>query len=345
MDATGKDTSPPYRLPAEWEPHQATWLSYPHAADTWPGGIANILAPYHAFIRAVSTGETVHINVQDKAMAVRVRMALATAGAVMGNVVLHEVPTNDAWCRDHGPCFVFERGTRQKVIINWGFNAWGGKYPYALDDRVPARTAGILGLPLVDPGLILEGGSIDVNGAGSLLTTESCLLNPNRNPQCSRADLEAALRHFCGVEQVIWLGEGIAGDDTDGHVDDMTRFIGETTILTAIEDDPADVNHAPLRDNRRRLQAVRLPDGRVPEVIALPMPDPVFHAGQRLPASYANFYICNAAVIMPTFRCRRDAEALAVLRRCLDRPVIGVDAIDIIQGLGSFHCLSRQEPR
>lgn len=332
-----------YHMPPEWAPHRSTWLSYPHAADTWPGGIENIFAAYHEFIRIISAGETVHINVQDVAAVRRVRNALLQAGAAMENIVLHDVPTNDAWCRDHGPCFVF--ASHEKVIINWGFNSWGGKYPYALDDQVPARAADILGLPLVKPGLIMEGGAIDVNGSGCLLTTESCLLNPNRNPQCSRADIETALRRYYGAEQVVWLGEGIAGDDTDGHVDDITRFVKEDTVVTAVEDDPSDVNYAPLRHNLETLRAVRLLDGRALEVVELPMPEAVFYDGQRLPASYANFYICNAAVVMPTFRCERDAKALAILQTCFDRPVIGIDAVDIIQGLGSFHCLSRQEPR
>jgi agmatine deiminase len=334
-----------YRLPAEWVPHRATWLSYPHASDTWPGGIGNIMAPYNEFVRIVSTGEAVHIHVQDAVSSRQVGAALAAAGAVMANIVLHEVPTNDAWCRDHGPCFVFADGTAQKVIINWGFNSWGGKYPFALDAMVPSRVAGLLGIPVVEPGLIMEGGSIEVNGAGSLLTTESCLLNPNRNPLCAREDIEVALRRYYGVGQVIWLGEGIAGDDTDGHVDDITRFVSEARVVTAVETDRIDVNHAPLLHNLERLRAVRLPDGRPLEVVELPMPEPVYHGGQRLPASYANFYIANAAVIMPTFRCGRDAAAQAILQRCFDRPVIGIDSCDIIQGLGSFHCLSRQEPR
>ncbi len=331
------------RLPAEWEPHEATWLSYPHEPTTWPGGIGHIFASYHDFVRVLSTGETVHLLVQDHTAVHRVRAELSVVGAVMERVELHVVPTNDAWCRDHGPCFV-QSGDRQ-VIVNWGFNAWGGKYPYDLDSQVPVRVAGILKAPLVDPGLILEGGAIDVNGAGCLLTTASCLLNPNRNPQCSRTDIEMALQRYLGVRQVIWLGEGIAGDDTDGHVDDITRFTGEATVVTAVEPNPSDVNAGLLRQNRDRLRAVRLPDGRPLDVVELPMPAPVYHGGARLPASYANFYIGNAAVIMPTFRCREDEDALAILQSCFDRPVVGIDAYDIIQGLGSFHCLSRQQPQ
>ncbi len=332
-----------YTMPPEWVPHEATWLSYPHTADTWPGGIEHIFDAYNEFVRIVSTGEKVHLLVEDSDAAGRIGAALAAAGAVMANIVLHEVPTNDAWCRDHGPCFVFAAG--HKGIVNWGFNAWGGKYPSALDDQVPGYVARYLGLPEVDPGLIMEGGSIEVNGDGVLMTTEACLLNPNRNPQCSREALEHAMRRFYGIRQIIWLGEGIAGDDTDGHIDDMTRFVAPTRVVTAVEPDPADVNHAPLRHNRQRLGHVRLPGGSPLEVIELPMPDPVVYDGQRLPASYANFYIANAAVIMPTFRCGRDAVARGILQGCFDRPVIGVDAYDIIQGLGSFHCLSRQEPR
>lgn len=332
-------------MPPEWAPHKATWLSYPHTVTTWPGGIEKIMVPYHDFIRIISTGETVHIHVQDEPAAVRARDALKAAGAVMENIVLQVVPTNDAWCRDHGPCFVFERGTQKKVIVNWGFNSWGGKYPYALDDQIPAHAARFTGLPAVDPGMIMEGGSIDVNGSGCLLTTASCLLHPNRNPSCSRADIEAALRRYYGVEQIVWLGEGITGDDTDGHVDDITRFVAENKVVTAVEKDPADVNYAPLRHNLDTLHAVRLPGDAPLQIVELPMPAPVYYDGQRLPASYANFYICNTAVIMPTFRCAQDAEALAILEPCFDRPVIGLDSYDIVQGLGSFHCLSRQEPQ
>lgn len=341
---TPKGKKPHFVMPPEWVRHQSTWLSYPHTASTWPGGIGKIFAPYNEFIRVISQGETVHIGVQDRKAALKLEQALAAIGTVMDNIVPHVFPTNDAWCRDHGPCFVFDSNTGEKVIVNWGFNAWGGKYPFLLDDLIPSQAARYLELPLVEPGLIMEGGAIEVNGAGCLLTTESCLLNPNRNPACSRADIEAALWRYYGASQVVWLGEGIAGDDTDGHVDDLTRFVSETRVVTAVETDPDDANYAPLRHNLEVLRAVRLA-GNVPlEIVELPMPDPVFHAGERLPASYANFYICNAAVIMPTFRCRRDAEAQAILQGCLDRPVVGIDAYDIIQGLGSFHCLSRQEP-
>ncbi|HAS81531.1 MAG TPA: agmatine deiminase [Verrucomicrobia bacterium] len=332
-----------YTMPPEWVPHEATWLSYPHAAYTWPGGIEHIFDAYNEFVRIVSTGEKVHILLQDKAAVARIGTALTAAGAVMANIVLHDVPTNDAWCRDHGPCFVFAGG--HKGIVNWGFNAWGGKYPYTLDDQVPGYVARYLDVPQVHPGLIMEGGSIEVNGDGVLMTTESCLLNPNRNPPCSRTDLDIAMRRFYGVRQIIWLGDGIAGDDTDGHIDDMTRFVSPARVVTAVEQDPSDVNYAPLRHNREILRRVRLPDGAPLEVVELPMPDPVVYDGQRLPASYANFYIANAAVIMPTFRCERDAVARDILQGCFERPVIGVDAYNIIQGLGSFHCLSRQEPQ
>lgn len=331
-------------MPPEWQRHQATWLSYPHAADTWPGGIENIFAPYHEFIRIISTAETVHISVNTRQDALRLQKALAACGTVMPHIVIHVFPTNDAWCRDHGPCFVFDRETGEKTIIDWGFNSWGGKYPFLLDDQIPAQAARVLDCPLVEPGLILEGGAIDVNGQGCLLTTESCLLNPNRNPQCARKDIEAALLQYLGARQVIWLGEGIAGDDTDGHVDDMTRFVSDTCVVTAIESDPTDENYAPLKDNLERLRRVRLADGAALAIVELPMPPPVTFANERLPASYANFYICNAAVVMPTFNCAQDDAARAILERVFDRPVVGIDATAIIQGLGSFHCLSRQEP-
>lgn len=335
-------SKPHYRLPAEWETHQATWLSYPHETTTWPGGIERIYKPYHEFIRLLSEGEAVHIGVNRNADLPSVQKRLRDAGTVMDHVHLHTIPTNDAWCRDHGPCFV--EGPNGWVVVNWGFNAWGGKYPYHLDQQVPVHAARVLNLSLLDPGMILEGGAIDVNGDGVLLTTSSCLLNPNRNSGFSKADITHKLEEYFGVEHIIWLEEGIAGDDTDGHVDDITRFVNATTIVTAVENKSHDINYNALRRNREILRHAKDRHGRPFDVIELPMPEPVFYQGERLPASYANFYIANAAVIMPTFGCKQDAEALDVLAQCFDRRVVGVYAGDIIQGLGSFHCLSRQQP-
>lgn len=334
-----------YVFPAEWGPHRATWLSWPHNRETWPGGrLSRVQDVYRKFVQFLAQGEDVHIAMPDAETAADLQHTLHAEGTAMDRVWLHVFPTDDAWCRDHGPCFVFDQAAGRKHIVNWGFNSWGGKYPYALDNQIPAHVAEALLLPLVEPGMILEGGSIDVNGAGCLLTTTSCLLAPNRNPDMSREEIEGALRRYYGVEQVVWLGEGIAGDDTDGHVDDITRFVSRNRVVTVVEDDPGDENYRPLQENLALLKSVRLTDGAPLAVVTLPMPDPLFDADLRLPASYANFYIANAGVVMPLFGCPQDERALEILRSCFERPVIGLPARDIVYGLGTFHCLSQQEP-
>jgi agmatine deiminase len=255
------------------------------------------------------------------------------------------VPTNDAWIRDHGPIFVVheERGL---AITDWRYNAWGGKYPpYDLDDAVPSRLNETLRLPAFEPGIVLEGGSIDVNGCGTLLTTESCLLNLNRNPGLTRRDIEAVLRDSLGASNVLWLGDGIVGDDTDGHVDDLTRFVGPSTVVTAVEQDPADDNHRALQDNLLRLRSMKDEAGRPLEVVTLPMPPAVYHEGQRLPASYANFYIGNGAVLVPVFGHHRDEVACETLARLFPtRAIAPIDCTDLVQGLGAIHCLTQQQP-
>jgi agmatine deiminase len=232
------------------------------------------------------------------------------------------------------------------AVVDWGYNAWGGKYPpFDDDDRVPARIAALLDLARFEPGMVLEGGAIDVNGRGTLLTTEACLLNPNRNPRLTRAEIEERLAAFLGVRSIVWLGDGIVGDDTDGHVDDLTRFVDARTVVTAVEDDPADPNHAPLADNLARLRAARDQDGRPLRIRTLPMPGAVTREDARLPASYANFYIGNEAVLVPTFHHAHDAVALATLAACFPtRRIVGVDARDLVWGLGAFHCVTQQQP-
>jgi agmatine deiminase len=292
--------------------------------------------------------EEVHINVAGPPMEEEVRRLLVDAGADSGNVFFHYNPTNDAWCRDHGPIFVQrgEEGQTSQAVIDWGFNAWGGKYPpYDLDDVIPTRIAEELGLPAYHPGIVLEGGSIEVNGLGTLLTTEACLLNPNRNPTLSRSDIEDYLRSYLGVSHILWLGDGIVGDDTDGHVDDLTRFVDPTTVVTVVEDDPTDENYEPLQQNLERLTGMIDQDGRPLKVITLPMPRPLWHEGQRLPASYANFYIANGLVLLPTYDPARDAEALTTLQRVFPtREIIGIDCTDLVWGLGAFHCVTQQWP-
>ena len=264
------------------------------------------------------------------------------------NVFFHYHPTNDAWCRDHGPIFLQRQhgGAVDEAIVDWGFNAWGGKYPpFDLDDVVPTRIGAELGLVVFHPGIIMEGGSIDVNGRGTLLTTESCLLNPNRNPALERGEIEAHLRAYLGVRNILWLGDGILGDDTDGHVDDLTRFVDPGTVVTVLEDDPLDPNYAPLRENLERLRQMRDQDGRPLRVETLPMPTPLEHEGQRLPASYANFYIANGLVLLPLYDRTRDDAAAGTLQRLFpDRQVIGIDCTHLVWGLGAFHCVTQQWP-
>jgi agmatine deiminase len=299
-------------------------------------------------VRHLADHEEVHINVAGPEMEHDVRRLLADEGAGSGNFFFHYNPTNDAWCRDHGPIFVHRPadGGREEAVIDWVFNAWGGKYPpYDLDDVVPTRIAAELGVPVFHPGVVMEGGSVDVNGRGTLLTTEACLLNRNRNPQLGRTDIEQYLRAYFGVSHILWLGEGIVGDDTDGHVDDLTRFVDPTTVVTVVEDDPSEENYEPLQDNLERLNRMTDQDGRPLRVVTLPMPRPTYRDGQRLPASYANFYIANGIVLLPTYDPERDEQARATLQSLFPgREVIGMDCTDLVWGLGAFHCVTQQWP-
>ena len=337
-----------YRMPAEWEPHRGTWLSWPHKQASWPGKFPPVPAIFARMVRHLADHEEVHINVAGPPMEEDVRLLLSDSGGDSGNVFFHYNPTNDAWCRDHGPVFIVRSQDRiqDEAVIDWDFNAWGGKYPpYDLDDVIPTRIAKELGVPAFHPGIVMEGGSIDVNGRGTLITTESCLLNPNRNPQLGRAEIEGYLRAYLGVSHILWLGDGIAGDDTDGHVDDLTRFVDPTTVVTVVEDDPTDENYEPLQENLERLHRMTDQDGRPLQVVTLPMPRALWHDGQRLPASYANFYIANEIVLLPTYDPDRDDEARATLQRLLPgREVIGIDCTDLVWGLGAFHCVTQQWP-
>lgn len=336
-----------YYMPAEWARHEATWLTYPKNPDSWPGKIETIYPSYHLFVKTLAEREHVHINVDDEKMAAHVQSELEAINTNMQNISLHIIPSNDAWCRDHGPAFLLNKNDATKrAMVNWDHNAWGGKYPYELDTEVPVRIHDLMPeLPLFNPGIVMEGGSIDVNGVGDLLTTTSCLLNKNRNPHLNQDKIEGYLRDYYGVENIVWLGDGIVGDDTDGHVDDLSRFVSEDTIVTVVEENMWDENYEPLQKNLKMLNRCRLANGKQPTVVELPMPDVVFYDGQRLPASYANFYIANDKVIFPTYRCLADNEAAYILEACFpDREVVGIDSTDIIWGLGSFHCLSQQMP-
>lgn len=333
-----------FAMPPEWAPHQATWISWPHNPETWPGALEQAEAAMAQAVAELAVGETVRINVLDAQHESHVRRQL---GPVAGTaaVAFHHFPTNDAWCRDHGAIFVKD-GAGRLAAVNCGFNAWGGKYPpWDLDDAIPAQMAAALGVALFEGGLVLEGGSIDVNGAGTVLTTEQCLLNENRNPQLDRAEIEERLRLLLGVRQVLWLGDGIVGDDTDGHVDDITRFVAENTVVTVVEPDPADPNHEPLAENLARLESMRLPDGQPLQIVQLPMPRPVELEGQRLPASYGNFYIGNEAVLLPVFDQPADAEAARILAPLFPgRRIVPIRANELVIGLGAFHCLTQQVP-
>ncbi len=339
-----------YRMPAEWEPHAATWLTWPRRDGiSFPGRFDAIPAYWVRMAELLSPHEEVHINVFDEQHEREVREHLSRSrDLVRERVFLHRFPAYEPWCRDHGPIFVVrgDGANRELAVVDWGYNAWGGKYPpFDLDDAVPQHVARLLNLPLFQPGIVLEGGSIEVNGRGTLLTSQSCLLNPNRNPQLSRAEIEQHLRDYLGVTNILWLGDGIAGDDTDGHIDDLARFVNPTTVVTVVEDDPADDNYDVLQDNLRRLRSMTDQDGRPLDVVTLPMPRPIYHDGQRLPACYANFYIANGVVLLPLFDDPADRRALATLEELFaDRRVVGIPARDLIWGLGAFHCVTQQQP-
>jgi agmatine deiminase len=337
----------PAIMPAEWEKHAATWLAWPHNVRDWPGKFAPIPWRYAEIVRRISAGETVRMLAGDAALEAKARTVLQRASVPLEHVEFHRIPTDRIWTRDSGPIFVRRDGSR--AIAQFRFNAWA-KYPdYKKDTRIPERAAKALGLPLLDVGgAVLEGGAIDVNGAGSILVTEECLLDPLvqvRNPGYSRADYETLFKTHLGAGNTIWLGKGIAGDDTHGHIDDLARFVNPRTIVLCLEKNPRDPNYVLLNENRERLQSARLEDGSRPEVLPLPMPEPLVFAGQRLPASYANFYVCNAAVLVPVFDDPNDWLAMGLLTELFrDRQVVGINARDLVWGLGTLHCLSQQEP-
>lgn len=335
-------------FPAEFAPQEAMWLSWPHKEASWPGKIDTIYPVYAKFIGLIAEAQKVRINVADAVMKTFAEKHLLAVNGNLNNVEFYFNPTNDAWCRDHGPAFVVNYAEKKKSIVDWGYNAWGGKYPpFDLDDVVPTRIAKEFGLDVFHPGIVMEGGSVEFNGKGTLLTTTACLLNKNRNPHLSQKEIEQYLVDFYGVEHFLWLGDGIVGDDTDGHIDDITRFVNEDTVVTVVEEDKADENYHLLQENLKELKIMRLESGKQLNIVELPMPAPVIYEDQRLPASYANFYIGNEYVVVPTFRDEKnDDSALTILQDCFKtRKVVGLDSTDIIWGLGSFHCLSQQEPK
>ena len=399
-----------YRMPAEWEPHEATWLSWPHRRDTWPGAFEEVPPVFVQIAKHLAESELVRINVGNPVMAKGVKYLLEAAKVNMEAIRFHYNPTNDAWVRDHGPIYVVRErretrderrepehpitahcslptassghepsppaplpegeGSQQiptahsplptarslnpqpstfrdRAVLDWDYNAWGEEYDdYQLDNLIPSRIADEFQEQRFAPGMILEGGSIDVNGLGTLLTTESVLLNPNRNPHLTREQIEEKLRYYLGVTNILWLGDGIEGDDTDGHVDDLTRFVNADTVVTIVERNPNDVNYRALRENRERLGSMRDQAGKLLSVVDLPMPDPLYAEGMRLPASYANFLIANTVVLVPTYRSKNDAVAIEILQSFFPgRRVVGIDCTALVWGLGSIHCVTQQQPK
>lgn len=336
-----------FYFPPEWHPHTATWLTFPHTQASWQGiKLPKMYDNYLQLIKNISVGEKVGLIVNDEKLREKVTQLLQNNNQNMDKIEFLVQKTNDSWCRDHGPAFLINPTTKQKMIVDWEYNAWGGKYPPFFDDNnIPKAIANYRGIEFVSPGIVMEGGSVEFNGAGTILTSKSCLLNKNRNPHLNQEQIEQYLFDFYGAEQVLWVNDGIVGDDTDGHIDDTTRFVNEDTVVTMIESNKNDENHAILNHNLKMLQKMRLLNGKPINVVELPMPEPVIIEDFRVPASYGNFLICNAGVLVPTFKSTKDQIALDILQSVFkEKPVIGLDSTDIIWGQGSFHCLTQQEP-
>ncbi|MDQ6939199.1 MAG: agmatine deiminase family protein [Verrucomicrobiota bacterium] len=328
-----------YRMPAEWEPHAATWLSWPRREGiSFPAAFDRVMPTFRAMVAALIESEPVCINVCNGAHEAEARDVLR--GLPNECITYYEIPTNEPWCRDHGPIFLKRHEEPKLAIVDWGHNAWGGKYPpFDLDDVVPTRIGQVLGLRVYDGGMILEGGSIDVNGRGACLTTESCLLNPNRNPNLTREQIEQRLRDFLGVREIFWLARGTEGDDTDGHIDNLARFVDERTVLAMVDSDPQSANYEALQENLARLRETKF------KVIELPVPPRMEREDLILPASYANFYIANERVLAPTYDDANDKIALDTIQSAFPkRKVVAIDGRELIWGLGAFHCLTQQQP-
>jgi agmatine deiminase len=339
-----------FYMPAEWRPHQATWLSWPKDPETWPGRVAEAQAIFVQMMAALAPHEVVNLLVDDAETERQVRAQCSFPGA--GNIRFHQVTTVDSWIRDYGPNFLVNN-KGDLAFNDWRFNAWGDKYEaLKQDDRIPAHLESILAARRFEPGIVMEGGSIEVNGAGVVLTTEQCLLNPNRNPQLSQNEIEQKLKDYLGVSKVLWLGEGIVGDDTDGHIDDIARFVSANMIVCAVEDDPTDANYELLQDNLKRLEQMTDASGRPFEIVTLPMPGVVGGEStdsrdlDRLPASYANFYIANGVVLAPIFGHANDGRAMEILAKLFpDRRVVPLNCESLVWGMGTIHCVTQQQPK
>lgn len=345
-ESAGTPAALGFRMPAEWEAQEAVWLSWPHNYASWPGKFRPVPYAFARIVAAIARFQPVRINAAKKLHA-RAKRLCERADADMSRVTFYDHPTNDAWCRDHGPIFVKHTKTGEVALTDWAYNAWGDKYPpYDLDNEIPPSIEKVTKLRRFVNDMVLEGGSIDVNGQGALLTSEQCLLNKNRNPHLTKEQIEQALRDYLGVTDIYWVGEGIIGDDTDGHIDDMTRFYKPDGFITCVEPNKKDKNHDILAENLERLKKFRTPAGKKFDIVELPMPRPFGFNRQRVPASYANFLIVNGAVLVPTFRQPGpDARALEIIGGCFPgREVVGVDCYHLIWGLGTLHCISQQQP-
>jgi len=334
-------------MPAEWSRHRATWLSWPHNRETWPTQLEQVREVWVRMIQLLSPQERVCLLVNDEPSRQDVIRRLTNARAALDNVTIFQIPTVDVWMRDYGPTFVIRDSQESALAFNdCIFNGWGGKYEsYEEDEQIAKEIASLLQVPVFNHPVVLEGGSIEVNGLGTCLTTEQCLLNKNRNPHMSRREIEEFLKDSLGVDQVIWLGQGIVGDDTDGHIDDIARFVNPATIVCIVEENSKDTNYSLLQQNLERLQAARDQNDHKLSIVPLPCPGPVYYEGARLPASYANFYIANGVVLVPLFDDPCDVKALGILQELFpDRKVVGLPCTAVVAGLGAIHCVTQQEP-
>jgi agmatine deiminase len=338
-----------FRMPAEWEPHSATWLAWPHNLETWPGqDMAKVEAVYIQMIKTLAKGEKVHLLVNRESDAFKLNKLIKNSPLNNQNIIIYPIPTNDAWMRDYGPNFLVREtssGKREVSANLWKFDSWGGKYEWDLDDRVGGVIMDQLAMPRFEPGIVLEGGAIEVNGQGLCITTEQCLLNPNRNGGLAKEEMEIYLKRYIGVREIIWCQGNIEGDDTDGHIDNLVRFVNPDTVLCAWEDDTRDPNHTCLKENLKILESFRDENGKPLNVVQLPMPGRIDSDEGRLPASYANFYIGNRAILLPTYNRRHDTAAASILERFFpDREIVKIPCETFVWGLGAIHCVTQQQP-
>ena len=337
-----------YYMPAEWYPHESTWLAWPKNESTWLGLIPHVQQTYLEILIQLGEEERVDLLVDNADEENLIRHQLETTDIITDQVFFHHIPTEDSWIRDYGPNFILRQsqGSTQLAFNHWKFNSWGNKYPELQgDEAIPEHLENILGVPRFTPPQVLEGGAIDVNGDGICLVTEQCLLNPNRNPGSSKAQKEQCLKDYLGVVQILWLHSGICGDDTDGHVDNIARFVDSQTIVCPVEEDTSDENYRPLQENYRRLMKARDLKGEAFNIVTLPMPGRLEGPNGRFPASYANFYIANRVVLAPIFRHSNDQHALETLRKLFsNHRVVGLDCTALVKGMGGLHCITQQQP-